>query len=130
MTYSKRIDIPARQNETVVELETGALVATGCIRDRVPTGVAFRAWARAIDATGKAIDDSQGRAVETAFTHVAAPSIVDTEGADAIARDCLLAVLGESVTRPWAEVLLSSASIRVSMLAAQITGPADASSLL
>lgn len=130
MTYIKRADIPVRQNETVVQLETGALVAAGCIRERVPSGVAFRAWARAIDATGTAIADSQGRAVETSFTHVAAPSIVDADGADPIARDCLLAVLGESVSRPWADVLLSSVSIRVSLLAAPIAGPVDAGEVL
>ena len=50
--------------------------------------------------------------------------------ADVFAHDCLLAVLGEPVTRPWADVLLSSVSIRVSLSAAPISGPVDAGAVL
>lgn len=130
MTYTKRSDIPAQPGEQVVELDTGALVATSCTIARIDTGMSFRAVARAVDAEGQPILDTQGRAVRTELTHTAPASIVDTEGADNIARDCLLAVLGEPVTRPWADVLLASVSIRVSLSAALIAGTVDAGAVL
>jgi len=94
------------------------------------TGVAFRAKARAIDGAGSPVRDAEGRAVVTEFPHVAPVSVVDAETSEVISRDCLLAVLGEPVTRPWADVLLSSVSIRVSLAAAPISGPVDAGAVL
>jgi len=130
MSYIKRTDVPAADGEQVVELDTGALVATSCTRERVATGVAFRAKARAIGPDGAEVQDAMGRAVVTELSHVAPVAVVEAETADAIARDCLLAVLGEPVTRPWADVLLSSVSIRVSLAAAPISGPVNAGAVL
>ncbi|KRG71772.1 hypothetical protein ABB27_02455 [Stenotrophomonas terrae] len=130
MTYIKRTDVPALTGELVVELDTGALVATSCSCERVATGVAFRAKARAIDAVGAPVLDAEGRPVVTQLSHVAPVSVVDAETPEVISRDCLLAVLGEPVTRPWADVLLSSVSIRVSLAAAPISGPVDAGAVL
>lgn len=130
MTYQKREDVPAGAGEQVVELDNGALVATSCTRARVATGVAFRAKARAIDEMGNQVLDAEGRVVATEFSHVAPVSVVEAEGPDDIARDCLLAVLGEPVEKPWADVLLCSVSIRVSLAAAPISGPVDAGAVL
>lgn len=130
MSYIKRDDVPASAGETVVELDTGALVAASCTIERVDSGVAFRAKARAIDAAGVPVVDAKGGPVVTELSHVAPVSIVDAEGSATISRDCLLAVLGEPVTRPWSDVLLSSVSIRVSLAAAPISGPVDAGAVL
>ncbi len=130
MTYEKRNDVPCLAGEQVVELDTGSLVATSCSCERVATGVAFRAKARAIDGEGEPVLDAEGRPVVTELSHVAPVAVVDAETASVISRDCLLAVLGEPVTRPWADVLLSSVSIRVSLAAAPISGPVDAGAVL
>lgn len=130
MSYIKRDDVPCQAEEQVVQLDTGELVATSCRCERVAMGLSFHALARAIDETGEAVPDAVGRPVRTEFKHVVPVSLVEQESANAIARDCLLAVLGEPVTRPWADVLLAGVSIRVSLAAAPMTGPVDVSGVL
>lgn len=132
MSYLKRTDITAGPDETVVELDTGALVAASCSRKRVAAGVAYHARARAIDAEGLPILLPDGRPVDTEMKHSVSAARMEELGDDAIARECLLAVLGEPVTGlfAWPDVVLSSVSLRISLMAAPVAGPADAGSIL
>lgn len=132
MSYQKRTDIPAGPGETVVELDTGALVAASCSRKRVAAGVAYHAMARAIDADGQPITLPDGRPVATELKHSVSASRMEELGDDAIARECLLAVLGEPVTGlfAWPDVVLSSVSLRISLQAATVAGPVDAGAVL
>lgn len=132
MTYIKRTDIPAGPDETVVQLDTGALVAASCTRKRVDAGVAYHATARAIDAAGQPILLPDGRPVATAFKHSVSAARMEELGDDAIARECLMVVLGEPVTGlfAWPDVVLTGVSLRISLQAATVSGPADASALL
>lgn len=132
MSYVKRTDITADAGETVVELDTGALVAASCSRKRVASGVAYHARARAIDAEGLPILLPDGRAVATELKHSVTAARMEELGDDAIARECLLAVLGEAVAGlfGWPDVVLTGISLRISLQAADVAGPADAGALL
>jgi hypothetical protein len=132
MSYTKRTDIAAGPGETVVQLDTGDLVAVSCTRKRVPAGVAYHAKARAIDENGQPITTADGRPVVTELKHSVTAARVDELGDEAITRECLLAVLGEPVTGlfAWADILLSDASIRISLQAAQVSGHADVTAVL
>ena len=130
MAYDKVDGVPSDSIEQVVRLDTGELVAVSCNLDRVASGVSFHAKARAIKQDGSPVIDSKGDPVETQFIHSAPIAIVESQGSTAIAKDCMMAVLGEATVTPWADVLLSSASIRVSLAAAPISGPVDAGAAL
>lgn len=132
MSYTKRTDIAAGPGETVVELDTGALVAASCTRKRVAAGVVYHAIARAIDASGDPVTLPDGRPVVTELKHSVSAARMEELGDDAIARECLLAVLGEPVTGlfAWPDVLLTGVSIRISLQASAVAGPADAGALL
>ena len=131
MTYTKRSNVPAIEGETVVELDTGALVAVRCDRKRVDAGVCYHAQARAVDAVGAALLFPGGRPIQTEFKHSVPVSRVDEIGDAVITRECLFAVLGEPVSVfPWPESVLTGVSIRVSLAAAQVSGTADAASVL
>lgn len=132
MSYTKRADLTADDGETVVQLDTGALAAVSCTRKRVDAGVAYHAVARAITEDGQPVTLPDGRAVRTELKHSVTAARMEELGDDAIARECLLAVLGEPVTGlfPWPDVVLSSVSLRISLQAATVTGPADAGALL
>lgn len=131
MSYIKREGIPVEAGEIAVELDTGELVAVGCGRSRVDSGVEFHARARVIVETGASVRDANGKPIVTEFRHAAPVGIVDATGADVIARDCMLAVMGEPVeVVSWGNALLAGVSIRVSLAAAQISGPVDAGGVL
>ena len=130
MGYEKIDGVPSEPSEQVVKLDSGDLVAVSCNLERVASGVSFHAKARAINEDGSQVTDSKGEPVVTQFIHSAPISIVDAQGSTVIAKDCMMAVLGEPTVTPWADVLLSSASIRVSLAAAPISGPVDAGAAL
>lgn len=131
MTYAKRNDIPTPDGDIAVELGSGSLISVRCDRKRVDAGVCYHATARAIDAAGLPVCDAQGRPIATEFKHSVPMQRVDELGDDAIARECLLAVMGEPVTLfNWPASVLSAVSIRISMAAAPITGAADAGAVL
>ena len=58
--------------------------------------------------------------------------ITDRLGQEAVNRECMLAVLGEPVQGlfRWSDILLSGQSIRVSIAAAAVVGPADPGAVL
>ncbi|RZZ81115.1 hypothetical protein [Pseudoxanthomonas winnipegensis] len=109
MRYTKREDIPVQPGETGIELDDGSLVAVACTRAAGGNAVVFTATARAIDGQGTALLTAAGEPIATVLTH----QDRDPAAADLVARDCLLAVLGEPVERvPWGEDYLRDVSIR------------------
>ncbi len=115
MSYMKRDDIPTEAGEQAVELDAGALVAVSCTRSLHGDRLAFRVRAREID--GSAVRE---------FVHTA-PAGGDS---DEIARQCLLAALGEPNTLMLAPAVEASYSIRVAIEHAQSVGPVDAGAML
>ena len=132
MTYTKREDIPVAAGEIAVELDTGDLVAVSCNRKRVDAGVCYHAKARAVNADGTARTYPSGKLLETEFKHSVSVERVETLTDDAIARECMLATLGEPLQGlfGWSDVNLSAWSIRVSIAAAAVSGAADAGAVL
>lgn len=131
MTYTKRTDIPVQSGEIAVELDTGALVAVRCDRKRVDQGLSYHSSARQIDAQGRTLTYPNGSPIRTEFKHACSVERVDELTDSAIVREMLLAVLGEPVSLiPWPESVLTSVSIRVSIAAAAVAGPADAGAVL
>ncbi|MBO9717534.1 MAG: hypothetical protein J7507_12180 [Pseudoxanthomonas sp.] len=112
----KRDDVPAGAGETVVELDTGELVAVSCTREAAGARVRFHARARVLDTE-----------LATEYRHGALIAGLD---ADAIGLQCLLAVLGEPVTLPLAERVLAEVSIRSQISAAALAGEVDAGAVL
>lgn len=109
MRYTKREDIPVQSGETAIQLDDGSLVAVACTRAAAGNAVVFTATARAIDGQGAALLTAAGEPIATVLTH----QDRDPAAADLIARDCLLAVLGEPVERvPWGDDYLRDVSIR------------------
>lgn len=140
MSYTKRNDIPVLEGELAIELDNGALAAVHCERKRVDAGVCYHAKARAIDAAGVTQLDAAGRELVTQFKHAVPVGKVDEFGDAAITRECLLAVLGEPLTKrsdgsgltlfEWPDSVLTGWSIRVSIAAGQVAGTADAGAAL
>lgn len=115
MAYTKRDDVPALPGETVVELDTGELVAVSCVRTLEGNRLAIRVRARQIDG-----------AMSREFVHT-----TEAGGdADETARQCLLAVLGEPNTLMLAPAVEASYSIRVAIEHAQNVGPVDVGGML
>lgn len=115
MTYTKRDDIPAHPGETVVELDTGDLVAVSCVRELRGDRLAFQVRARHIG--GTALRE---------FVHTATPDC----DPDDTARQCLLVALGEPNTLLLSPAVEASYSIRVAIAHAQNVGPVDAGAML
>lgn len=126
MSYEKRENVPAQAGETVVELDTGDLVAVRCDRRLLGDRIVFHVQARAIDADGGAVLAADGRPVTREFKH-GEPVGVD---ADATARQCLLAAMGEASELALSDRVLASYSIRVALQAAAAVGPVDADGVL
>lgn len=131
MTYTKRTDLAAREGETVVELDTGDLVAVACARKRISVGLCYHATARAIDEAAAPILDTQGHAIASEFKLAVPMEKVEEHTDPVITREMLFAVLGEPVTVfPWPDSALAEVSIRVSLAAAIYSGQADAEAAL
>lgn len=115
MAYTKREDVPGAPGETVVELDTGELVAVGCVRELRGDRLAFLVHARHLDGPAR-----------REFVHTA-PADADP---DDTARQCLLAALGEPNTLLLSPAVQASYSIRVAIAHAQNVGPVDAGAML
>lgn len=126
MSYIKRDNVPARPGETVVELDTGGLVAVSCDRKLVGDRIVFHVHARAIDTAGEQLVGADGRPVLREFKH-SAPA--DAEAGDT-ARQCLLAALGEPCELSLSSAVLASYSIRVALGAATAVGQVDVGAVL
>lgn len=137
MTYLKRADIPVMAGELAVELPGAGFAAVRCDRKRVDSGIAYHPQARAITEEGAQVLDARGQPIVTETKHTAPMDQVERIGDDAIARECMLLVLGEPLTPVgdgtlirWADTTISGCSLRVSIAAAAVAGPADAGAVL
>ena len=132
MSYTKRANIPVAAGEIAVEMDTGDYVAVSCTRKRVDQGICYHATARAIESDGTARLFPNGAPIETAMKHGVSVERMETLTDDAIAKECLLAVMGEPLQGlfAWSDVNLSAWSIRISIAAADVSGTADAASVL
>lgn len=132
MSYTKREDVPASVGETVVELDTGDLVAVSCSSKRVDSGMVYFPQARALDADGLARVDADGRPIQTGFKHSVPIERVEALTHDAITRECLLLVLGEPLQGLflWTDNMITGQSIRISIAASPLVGVADAGAVL
>lgn len=128
MSYVKKEGVPVREGESAVELDTGELVAVVCNRSVAGGRIQFVGRARAIFLDGSPVMTPEGQVVERAFPH----SDPRPSQADAIARDVLLALLGERPeTVVWSEQALQDVSIRQALALANINlGAVDASAVL
>lgn len=100
MAYKKRPDIKTDiEDESVLELEDGTLVAVRCGRLRCTSSQnqIFEPQARWIDKTGKTRADAHGNDVFVVHRHSALHSEIDRLGHDAVVKACLCLVLGEPV---------------------------------
>lgn len=141
MSYTKRTDTPCAAAETVVQLDSGQLVAVQCIASRTTGGdmLVFTASARWVDAQGVTQCDSNGREVSVAFPTTLSPEDVTRLGAGVITKECLMLVLGEPLTPDpdhpevtvirWAAALVAQCSIRNAIASASVTAP-DAGEVL
>lgn len=132
MAYTKRDDVPVSEGEIAVELDTGDLVAVSCLRKRIESGLCYNAKARAIEVDGTARTYPSGMLLVTEMKHSALMERVEVLTDPEIAKECMLAVLGEPLQGlfSWSEVNLASWSIRISIAAAAVSGPADAGAVL
>ncbi len=128
MSYNKRTDIPVHAGEQAVELDDGNLVAVSCTQSTTSGRVQYAARARAIDAAGVALTDAAGQPIERQLSH----SDANATRASAVAKDCLLAVMGEPPeTVEWGAQYLLDVSIRQAIALAQLpTGAVDAAAAL
>ncbi len=128
MSYVKKDGVPVNAGQTVVELDTGHLVAVVCTRTLQRGQILFRGQARAISDVGVPLVGADGKAIEREFQH----SDPRPAKADEVARDVLLALLGEQPQLvAWSEQVLLDVSIRQAIALATInTGAVDASTVL
>lgn len=131
MAYTKRDDVPLAEGWLAVELDTEDLVAVRCDRKRVDAGVNYHAIAEHIDAAGVAQVDPTGRPIRTELKNTVTIARVEELSDAIVTRECLFAVLGEPVTEfTWPDTVLTGVNIRISIAAAQVSGAADAGSVL
>ncbi|MBA0420321.1 hypothetical protein D7Y22_04990 [Stenotrophomonas maltophilia] len=128
MSYVKKDGVPVDGGQTVLELDTGDLVAVVCTRTLQGGQILFRGRARAITEAGLPLVGPDGVPIEREFQH----SDPRPAKADEVARDVLLALLGEPPQLVvWSDQVLLDVSIRQALALATInTGAVDASSVL
>lgn len=128
MSYIKREDLAGEAGEQVVELDDSSLVAVKCARSVEAGLIRYSGKARAISETGETLVGLDGRAVVRELAH----SDRNAARADAVARDCLLALLGEQPeVVAWGSQYLLDVSIRQAIaLAAIPPGVVDAGGAL
>lgn len=128
MSYEKREDILGEPGEQVVQLDDGALVAVRCTRAVQGGLILFAGQARAIDEAGSTLIGLDGAPIVRRLSH----NDRNATRADAVARDCLLAMLGEPPqTVAWGDQYLLDVSIRQAIaLASILPGAVDAAGVL
>ncbi|OOW67085.1 hypothetical protein Xmar_07690 [Xanthomonas axonopodis pv. martyniicola] len=128
MSYEKRTDISVEVGEQAVKLSDGPLAAVLYTRTVSEGRIQHYARARVIDGTGATLLAGDGTPLVRELQH----SDIAADRADAVARDCLLAVMGEPVELvAWPPEYLLSKSIRQAAALSSITsGAVDAASAL
>lgn len=115
MSYTKRIDLEAGPGETVVELDSGDLIAISCQRSLLHGRLMIQINARSID-----------HPVKVEFYHTA-PLDCD---ADHVAKQCILAVLGEPNDLRLSQETALSYDIRAQLGAKDVVGDVNVNDIL
>lgn len=109
MGYEKIDGVPVMTNEFAVLLDSGDIVAVGISRSVSGSRMVFRGMARAINSDGSERFGHNNVPIRSEISY----SDPRTSQADAIARDCILALLGETPELiKWSEQFLLDVSIR------------------
>lgn len=136
MAYTKQTGVPCATGETVVLLDSGQYVAVQCTASRNADSnlMEFVPAARWIESDGTIKTDPSGRGVATIKTLTMSPDAVAAMTPDAVVKECLLLVLGETLTTDpntpsvtliqWSPDIVSQCSIRNAIAAASVTAPA------
>lgn len=124
------------EDETALVLDDGSLVAVSVVPMWLANGagVAFTGYARLMNADGSTMQCAFGNHVETNLNHSADALTVQSLGVETIAREIMLAMLGEEPTlrdvdgeqHPligWGEEFRANVSIRAAKNAVATTGP-------
>jgi hypothetical protein len=128
-------------NEVVVQLDTGELVAVGCERSwqENNAGLAFYTWGRVVNADGSTkLSGASEIVIEVRDS--SSSEAVTAHGADALATQRIMAVLGEPLAHvpipnpdplpapqtlpmiPWDQTYLANVSVRVAIHAVSCAG--------
>ena len=128
MRCVKKAGLAVAEGETAVELETGELVAVVCTRALLGGQILFRGKARAVTSEGTGVVGADGLPIAREFQH----TDPRPAKADEVARDVLLALLGEPPELvAWSAQVLLDVSIRQALQLANInTVAVDASAVL
>lgn len=128
MSYEKIDTVLVMTNESCVLLDSGDYVAFSLNRYIDKSNIVFRGAARAIYADGMPMLTKLGFPVKTEIIH----SDPRTSLADDIAKDCILALLGEPTTLvEWSAQYLVDVNIRHAISLANVdSSPFDPSSLI
>lgn len=130
MSYSK-VDIKTEnENEQVLSLDDGSLVSVSCSLERNGSSVVFYTVARVVNDDGSVMHDPLGNDIVSSFYHTVPSSSVDNESSVRIAKDCIMAVIGEKTETPWDIEFLKSVNIKSLINASKIIGPIDISNSL
>lgn len=118
MSYEKIDGIPVMSNEISVILDSEDIIAVGISRSVSGSRMVFRGMARAINLDGSERLGHNGLPIRSEISY----SDPRTSLADAIARDCILALLGEPPELiKWSEQWLLDVSIRQAISVASFT---------
>lgn len=126
MSYEKIDGVPVMSNEFAALLDSGDIVAVGLSRSVKGSRMIFDGMARAITIDGDERFNRAGLPIQTkiSYNDTRAPM------AEAIAKDCILALLGEPPeVIQWSEQFLLDVSIRQAIAVSQI-GNLDPSNLI
>lgn len=125
MSYIKTDLVPVGEGEVAVMLDQ-APFAISCERKRVDSGIAYHARARALERDGSPLLDANAKPIETELKHTVPHPLVLELGDENIARECMLAVMGEPVSLiPWGQPLLDSVSIKTYVATRNVAGNAS-----
>jgi len=128
MSYEKIEGVPVRTGEFAVRLDTGDIVAVSMDRSVNGSRIQFKGLARAITIDGSARLNHSGIPIESSLAY----SDTRASMVDAITKDCILALLGETPESiAWSEQFLLDVSIRQAILVSAIVYEGfDASNLI
>lgn len=145
MAYTVLTQQPSnlQAGETAVSLEDGTIVAVSVVSKRKVNnaGVDFTVTARCLDDEGNVKTCPSGDPITIEFTHSATADEINQLTVNGVAKEMMLAVLGEPLTVGikdgeevplinWSDAFLTHVSIKSMVAVANQTGPIDTSALL
>lgn len=118
MSYEKIDGVPVMTNEFAVRLDSGDVIAVSIMRSVSGSRMVFSGMARAIEMNGSERINRSGQPIQSKISY----SDTRAPMSDLIAKDCILALLGEPVeVIKWSEQFLLDVSIRQSIAVSAIS---------